>query len=146
MLVDDPIQLGRIQPGVPGALRVHDADRTLLTDPEAIHFVPEDASLTRVGGNGLGFGVARPGRWSRGEPCRFEAILQMCPKRLCLFSWCALGIRLIGAEKDVVLRRGNREGTSDRFETFLVVHECKLEHRRLLVDGGNALRIGSVRG
>jgi hypothetical protein len=36
---------------------------------------------------------------------------------------------LVGAEKDVVLSGRDGESLGDRFETFLAVHNQKLEHR-----------------
>src|SRR5439155_20643386 len=45
MLLDDPLEDGRIALRVPRAFRIHDGDRAALADPQAVRFRPQNAAL-----------------------------------------------------------------------------------------------------
>src|SRR3970282_837669 len=100
MLVDDLIQLLDVQPCIPGALGIDDTDRTLLTDPEAVHLASEDAAVSWLGWYRLCLRLARPWRGSRGQARCFETVLQMGPQGICLLARRTSRRGLTGAEED----------------------------------------------
>ena len=128
MLVDDPIEFGDVQAGVPGAFGIDDADRALFTDPEAIDLVPEHPTLSRLYGGGFRFRLARPGWWGRGQALRLETTLEMSPQQVGFFPRRTLRRCLIRTQKDVALGARNRERVGNGLETLSIVHIKKLDH------------------
>ena len=82
MLLNDPLENGRVALAVPRTFRVHDRNWTTLTDAQAVGFGAKDAALFR-------------------ELQLFETPLQKIPSVQATLLVAAFGLRLIAAEKDV---------------------------------------------
>jgi hypothetical protein len=95
MLLDDPLEQGRVTRGVPGAFRIDDGDGTALTDAQAVGFGAKDAALLR-------------------QPELFETALQKLPRREATIFVAALRLRLIAAQKDMPPRERNADTLGNR--------------------------------
>src|SRR4051812_26965704 len=88
MLLNDPLENGRVAPGVPRAFRVDDRDRSAFANAQAVGLGAQDAAL-------LGQAeLLQPPfeKVPRGEPAVFLA---------------ALRVGLVAAEEDVAARDGD---------------------------------------
>ena len=94
MLLDDSLEDGRIALPVPGALRIHDRDRTAFADPEAIGLRPQDP--------------APLGQTELLQPC-----LQVFPGCDAAILVAAFRLGLLAAEKNVPARHGHADGFRD---------------------------------
>jgi len=91
MLLNDPLEHGRIAARVPRPFRIDHGDRAALADAEAVRFRPEDAALIR-------------------KAELFQAPLEKLPRLEAARLLAALRRRLIAAEKDVAARDGHADG------------------------------------
>src|SRR3954470_22664954 len=94
MLLDDPLERGRIALAIPGTLRIHERDRTALADPEAIRLRPQDAALIR-------------------QSEFLQALLQEVPRGDPAFLVAALRGGLIGAEENMAACYRYADGVRD---------------------------------
>ena len=90
VLLDDGLEHRRVALAVPGAFRIHDRNRTALTDPKAV---------------GLGAENAAPLLQAEFLQAPFEEI----PGRQPTFLLAAFRVGLIAAEKDVAARLGDAD-------------------------------------
>src|SRR5688500_6869410 len=116
VLLNNPLERGRIALAVPRALGIDNRNRAALADPQAVRFRPQDAALV-------------------GEPQLTKAAFQEIPRRHAALHVAALRLGLLGAEKDVALRDGNADGVRD-------LDQC-ITHYRVPITG---FRNGSVPG
>ena len=94
MFLDDSFERGWIAFAIPRAFGVDDGDWAALTDFEAVGLRAQDAAL--IGQSQLG-----------------EATFQEVPRRHAAFHVTALGLGLLGAEKDVPPRDRNADSVRD---------------------------------
>src|SRR5436190_10309474 len=94
VLLDDPLEDGRIAVRVPRALRIDDGDGAALADPQAVRFRPQNPA-------GLG------------ETELPEPALEKIPRGQAAILLAALGCRLIAAEKDVAPRHVDADALRD---------------------------------
>src|SRR5688572_26921070 len=94
MLLNDPLERGRIALPVPRTLRINDRDRTAFADAEAIRLCAQDASLI-------------------GEAELAKPTLQELPRRHTALHVAALRFGLLRAQKNVTARNRNADGVRD---------------------------------
>src|SRR5262249_4661376 len=115
MLLDDPLEHGRIAARVPRALRIDDGNRTAFADAQTVGLGPKDAALL-------------------GEPELLQSALEKLPRREAAILLTALRRGLVAAKKDVPA--GGR--TANRFcdETLRITrhHRHVRLTRRILPD------------
>jgi hypothetical protein len=94
VLLDDPLEYGRITLCVPGSFRVDDGDGTILTDPQTVRFRAVDPP---------GFG----------KPQFSQPALEIIPGLERPLLVTAFGLGLIAAKEDMPAGRRDSHGFSD---------------------------------
>src|SRR5678815_5562127 len=79
MLLDDPLERGRITLAIPGAFRIDNGDRPAFTDAKAIGLAAQDAALL-------------------GQAKLLQSAFQILPRGDPAFHVAALRLALLGAE------------------------------------------------
>ena len=94
MLLDDPLEHGRLASSVPRAFGIDDGDGAALANTKAIGFRPKDAA--RLGKTQL-----------------LEALFQIIPRGKRAIAIAAFRFGLIGTQKNVSARVGNANRIGD---------------------------------
>src|SRR5262245_62720480 len=94
MLLDDPLEHGRIALPIPRSLGIDDGDGAAFADPQAIRLRSKNASLL-------------------GQLQLLEPLLQETPRGESAFLVAALRLFLIAAEEDVPAGDGNANARRD---------------------------------
>ena len=95
VFLDDAFERWWITAPIPRTLRVHDGDRSALTDTQTIRFRAQHASTS-------------------GQSQLLEASLQIIPGSQPTIPVAALGVRLIAAQKDMDASRSRRRSSRQR--------------------------------
>src|SRR5688572_636991 len=94
MLLDDPLQYGRVAGTVPGAFGIDDRDRSALADAQAV-----------------GLRAADPAGLAQSQ--LLEPRFQVFPRRQAPLLLAALGLGLVAAEEDVPPGDGRADRLGD---------------------------------
>src|SRR5262245_31655318 len=94
MLLDDPLERGRITLAIPGAFRIDDGNRTAFADAQAVGLGAQDPALV-------------------GEPEFLQPPLEVIPRDGAALHVAALRLGLLGAEKDVTAGDRDSDGGRD---------------------------------
>jgi hypothetical protein len=118
VLLDNPLERGRIAAAIPGAFRIDDGDRPAFADSEAIRFGPQDSALFR-------------------KTELLQTPLEKLPCGKALLFLATFWRRLVAAEKDVTPRHRHTNAVGN---LFLSGHRSQkaLSSRRFPSMGGRA--------